>query len=94
MIVSDVHAARNAELTPRRSDAAMVSSFVIALLLEHAGMTAVFVLIGGSMLIVMVPIGVFGPRTNNRALDEIANGEGSAGSAAMPDGAALPTRRS
>ncbi|RKP46373.1 MFS transporter [Trinickia fusca] len=50
----------------------IASSFIVALLLEHVGASAVFVLIGASMLIVMVSIGMFGPRTNHRSLEEIA----------------------
>ncbi|WP_063901084.1 MFS transporter [Burkholderia ubonensis] len=72
----------------------IASSFIVALLLERAGVSAVFVLIGGSMLIVMLSIGAFGPKTNNRALDEISDG-GATGDA--PAGAgldALPSRRS
>ncbi|MXN76145.1 MFS transporter [Burkholderia sp. 4701] len=75
----------------------IASSFIVALLLERAGVSAVFALIGGSMLIVMLSIGVFGPRTNNRALDEIEGGEVGAatGDAAGAGGLdALPTRRS
>jgi len=34
----------------------------------------VFVLIGASMLIVMLSIGLFGPRTNHRSLEELADG--------------------
>ncbi|WP_371141423.1 MFS transporter [Burkholderia cepacia] len=69
----------------------IASSFIVALLLERAGVSAVFVLIGGSMLIVMVSIGVFGPRTNNRALDEIADGAEHA--AALRGLAEAPTGR-
>ncbi|MBN3834066.1 MFS transporter [Burkholderia sp. Ac-20344] len=73
----------------------IASSFIVALLLERAGVSAVFVLIGGSMLIVMVAIGVFGPCTNNRALDEITGrGEDGAGHAVVVRGlAAWPSRR-
>ncbi|RQR46749.1 MULTISPECIES: MFS transporter [unclassified Burkholderia] len=73
----------------------IASSFIVALLLERAGVSAVFVLIGGSMLIVMVSIGVFGPYTNNRALDEITgrSDDGAENAAAVRGLAALPTRR-
>ncbi|WP_063778239.1 MFS transporter [Burkholderia cepacia] len=73
----------------------IASSFIVALLLERAGVSAVFVLIGGSMVIVMVSIGVFGPYTNNRALDEITSrgGEGAENAAAVRGLAVLPTRR-
>ncbi|WP_063889186.1 MFS transporter [Burkholderia ubonensis] len=74
----------------------IASSFIVALLLERAGVSAVFVLIGGSMLIVMLSIGAFGPRTNNRALDEISDGgtDAAAGEAADARLDVLPTRRS
>ncbi|WP_175666191.1 MFS transporter [Burkholderia ambifaria] len=73
----------------------IASSFIVALLLERGGVSAVFVLIGGSMLIVMVSIGVFGPRTNNRALDEITgrSEDGAENAATMRGLAALPARR-
>ncbi|MDR6498589.1 putative MFS transporter [Burkholderia ambifaria] len=73
----------------------IASSFIVALLLERAGVSAVFVLIGGSMLIVMVSIGVFGPYTNNQALDEITDSseDGAENAAAVRGLAALPTRR-
>ncbi len=56
----------------------IASSFLVALLLERAGVPAVFVLIGGSMLVVVLSIGVFGPRTNHRALDELPGEAGGA----------------
>jgi putative MFS transporter len=72
----------------------IASSFMVALLLEHAGAPAVFVLISASMLIVMLSIGIFGPRTNNRSLDEIAGaGEPHANDMAPPLGT-LPAGRS
>jgi MFS transporter, putative metabolite:H+ symporter len=49
----------------------MVSSFVIAYLLGVFGNPGVFVFIGLSMLIVVASIGLFGPRTRGRALEEI-----------------------
>ncbi|MBN3771048.1 MFS transporter, partial [Burkholderia sp. Se-20378] len=72
-----------------------VSSFIVALLLERAGVSAVFALIGGSMLIVMLSIGAFGPRTNNRSLDDIPE-EADAAMAQRPARTldVLPTRRS
>ncbi|WP_323120147.1 MFS transporter [Burkholderia alba] len=74
----------------------IASSFIVALLLERVGVSAVFVLIGGSMLIVMLSIGVFGPRTNNRPLDEIVDEapEAGAGKTAARELSALPSRRS
>ncbi|MGF6547156.1 MFS transporter [Paraburkholderia youngii] len=52
---------------------AMFSGFMIAFALRHLGVPGVFALIGGSMVMVMGAIGFFGPRTNNRTLDEISH---------------------
>jgi len=49
------------------------SSFVIGFVLERLGTTGVFALIAGSMLVVMLAIGLLGPRTNNLALEAISN---------------------
>ncbi|MGE3301836.1 MAG: MFS transporter [Hyphomonadaceae bacterium] len=51
---------------------AVFTAFVIAFLLHGYGAPAVFALIAGSMAIVMLAIGLFGPRTRNRALEEIS----------------------
>jgi MFS transporter, putative metabolite:H+ symporter len=48
------------------------SSFVIAFVLERAGAIGVFVFIAAAMGVVMATIGLFGPRTTNLALEEIA----------------------
>jgi putative MFS transporter len=48
------------------------SSFVIGFVLDRFGVAGVFTLIAGSMLIVMLAIGLLGPRTNNRALETIS----------------------
>ena len=50
---------------------AMLSGFLIAYLLRDYGVTGVFVAIGGSMVIVMITIGFFGPTTNNKPLEQI-----------------------
>jgi len=71
----------------------IASSFIIALLLERAGAPAVFVLISASMLIVMLSIGIFGPRTNNRSLDEIAGAEEPRANDAAPALGTLPASR-
>ena len=47
------------------------SSFVIAFVLERAGVFGVFVFIAAAMGVVMATIGLFGPRTTNLALEEI-----------------------
>jgi MFS transporter, putative metabolite:H+ symporter len=49
------------------------SSFAIAFFLDHFGVPGVFAFIAGSMVIVMLSIGVFGPRTNNLALETISS---------------------
>jgi putative MFS transporter len=48
------------------------SSFVIGFFLDRFGVSGVFTLIAGSMLIVMAAIGLLGPRTNNLALETIS----------------------
>jgi putative MFS transporter len=48
------------------------SSFVIAFFLDRFGAGGVFTLIAGSMLAVMLAIGLLGPRTNNLALEIIS----------------------
>jgi MFS transporter, putative metabolite:H+ symporter len=48
------------------------SSFVIAYILNGFGAFGVFVFIAVAMVIVMLTIGIFGPRTTNRALEKIS----------------------
>lgn len=48
------------------------SSFVIGFALDRFGVPGVFTLIAGSMLMVMLAIGLLGPRTNNLALEAIS----------------------
>jgi putative MFS transporter len=48
------------------------SSFIIAALLKHFGALAVFVFIAGCMGVVALVIGIFGPATRGRALEEIS----------------------
>ncbi|MCX4161705.1 MULTISPECIES: MFS transporter [Paraburkholderia] len=52
---------------------AMFSGFMIAFALRHFETTGVFALISASMVMVMVSIGLFGPRTNQLSLDEISH---------------------
>lgn len=52
---------------------AMFSGFMIAFALRHFGVPGVFALITGAMIVVMAAIGGFGPRTNNRSLDDISH---------------------
>ncbi|HUJ50053.1 MAG TPA: MFS transporter [Bryobacteraceae bacterium] len=49
------------------------SSFVIGFFLERFGVTGVFAFIAASMLIVMLSIGLFGPRTKNMPLEAISH---------------------
>jgi MFS transporter, putative metabolite:H+ symporter len=48
------------------------SSFLIGFCLDRFGVSGVFTLIAGSMLIVMLAIGLLGPKTNNLALEAIS----------------------
>ena len=48
------------------------SSFVIGFFLDRFGVPGVFTLIAGSMVVVMLAIGLLGPRTNNLALETIS----------------------
>ncbi len=48
------------------------SSFVIGFVLNRFGVPGVFTLIAGSMLIVMLAIGLLGPRTSNLELEAIS----------------------
>lgn len=50
-----------------------ITSFLIAFFLNHYGTGGVFALISFSMLMVMVSIGVFGPCTRGRSLEEISH---------------------
>ncbi|SJZ36243.1 MFS transporter, putative metabolite:H+ symporter [Enhydrobacter aerosaccus] len=49
----------------------VLTSYLIAFFLTNTGPTGVFVFISISMLLVMLSIGLFGPRTRGRALEEI-----------------------
>jgi MFS transporter, putative metabolite:H+ symporter len=51
----------------------MFTSFMIAFFLENFGTGGVFAFIASSMLAVIISVGVFGPRTNNLALEEISH---------------------
>lgn len=52
---------------------AIFTAFVIAGTLKDFGVTGVFVLIAGAMLIVMLAIGLLGPRTRDIALEKISH---------------------
>ncbi|MEX3982233.1 MFS transporter [Paraburkholderia sp. EG287A] len=52
---------------------AMMSGFVIAALLRDFGVVGVFMGITACMLIVVVSIGFFGPRTNGKRLEELSH---------------------
>jgi putative MFS transporter len=84
-IMSFTYHAYQAELYPTRIRALGVgfvysfsrlsvvfSAFVIAFVLDRFGVDGVFLLIAGSMALVMLSIGALGPKTNDRALEEIS----------------------
>jgi putative MFS transporter len=48
---------------------AIFSSFIIAAFLHNFGVTGVFGFIAGAMFIVMLVIGLFGPRTKGISLE-------------------------
>lgn len=50
----------------------MLSGFLIAFVLHRLGVSGVFTLIAGSMAVVVMTIGGFGPRTLGRSLEEIS----------------------
>jgi putative MFS transporter len=51
---------------------AIFTVFLIASVLRYFGSTGVFVFIAGAMLVVMLVIGLMGPRTKGVALEQIA----------------------
>lgn len=51
---------------------AVFNSFFIAFFLGQYGTTGVFLFIAGAMAIVMLVIGLMGPRTRNRALEQVS----------------------
>jgi putative MFS transporter len=48
------------------------TAFLIAFVLGHAGVPGVFTLIAGAMLVVMLSIGLLGPKVRNLALEEVS----------------------
>lgn len=52
---------------------AMLSGFLIAFLLRDFGVVGVFAGITGCMLVVVLSIGLFGPRTNGLSLEELSH---------------------
>jgi MFS transporter, putative metabolite:H+ symporter len=48
------------------------TGFVIAAILQHFGVPAVFLFVASAMAVVVVSIALFGPRTNHRSLEEIS----------------------
>jgi MFS transporter, putative metabolite:H+ symporter len=48
------------------------SAFVIAFFLDRFGVPSVFAFIAGSMVVVILAIGLFGPRTNQLSLETIS----------------------
>jgi MFS transporter, putative metabolite:H+ symporter len=58
--------------------------FVLLPVLHSAGAVAVFGIVGLSMLILIVDVGIFGPRTVGIAVEQIGQDSGIAGRAAVP----------
>jgi putative MFS transporter len=56
----------------------ILTSFMIAFCLQHFGGAGVLVFISLSMLMVMLSIGIFGPLTRGRSLEDIAHGDRAA----------------
>jgi putative MFS transporter len=52
---------------------AIFTAFVIAWVLDHFGVTGVFVFIAAAMLAVILDIGLLGPRTKNIAVEKISH---------------------
>ena len=52
---------------------AMMSGFIIAFLLRDFGVAGVFTGITACMLVVVISIGVFGPKTNGMRLEELCH---------------------
>jgi putative MFS transporter len=50
----------------------MFVGYWVAEILALYGVTGVFVMIGGAMAIIIVAVGVFGPRTNGLSLEALA----------------------
>jgi putative MFS transporter len=48
------------------------TGFIIAWILQHFGVPAVFMFVASAMAVVVLSIALFGPRTNHRSLEEIA----------------------
>lgn len=51
---------------------AMLSGFLIGFALRHLGIPGVFALIAGSMVVVVLAIGLFGPRSRGMSLEQIS----------------------
>jgi putative MFS transporter len=49
------------------------TSFIIAFFLQNYGSSGVFLFISAAMLVVVISIGGFGPRTRGLALEEISH---------------------
>jgi putative MFS transporter len=63
---------------------AIFSGFFIAFFLDSFGVTGVFLLIGGAMVVVAATIVLFGPRTNQLALEQISRSAEQGAGAAAP----------
>ncbi len=51
----------------------VLTSFMIAFFLQNFGSAGVFAFIAAAMAVVVISIGVFGPKTKNLRLEEIAH---------------------
>jgi putative MFS transporter len=49
------------------------TGFIIAAILQHFGVSAVFMFVASAMAVVVLSIALFGPRTNHRSLEEISS---------------------
>ncbi|HXP96434.1 MAG TPA: MFS transporter [Telmatospirillum sp.] len=52
---------------------AIFNAFLIAFFLRNFGVTGVFIFIGAAMIVVMLVIGLMGPRTRNVSIEKISN---------------------
>lgn len=69
------------------------TGFIIAFLLRDFGVPAVFLFIGSAMAIVVIAIGMFGPRTTGLALETIASTKAGNPDSTLAEGHATPAGR-
>jgi putative MFS transporter len=56
----------------RQASSFLFAGYWVAAMLALYGVIGVFSLIGGAMAVIVVFVGVFGPRTNGRSLEELS----------------------